>query len=688
MDSQVEVNTLDCAKSYLDNNKSFVIQGGAGSGKTETLKKLLEYMAENKPEKKIVCITHTNLAVEEIINRVGDQYTISTIHSFLHSLIKDYKKNIKTVIKELFILPKMIRVSKREDETENSYNKSEHNRYKKIHDKFANKLYQIKKENYKKAIGKREYDKNPELYNSKLNEDIENLNKDICSMIEERDYTDIKYNDTKFNSFKDITYGHDGLLDITDLLFKKYSLLKKIICDKYDYIFIDEYQDTRQDIISNFLSIAEKNSNFGICLFGDSMQAIYPDGIGKVDEFVAKGVIKYIPKSDNYRCSQQVIDIINTLRFDNIEQQVALKKKEDGSFETMEGRQGSFNVLYAVCDNKPSSRSSLQDKETYIKDLDKLISYAKTKVDKSKLLLLTNKAIAKKVGFPILYKIFDDRYVEIGDKIDEHLNYLQITDLCELCYYYSEKQYNKVINQIKKNGFILNSISDKEELRKKIDGILSGEYSITEALDMAFKFKLIKKSETYTNFLIKKEAFINDIEYDERYQEFKENYQQGLNTYTRIKHSISQITEKEFKELERKHKKEQFYCQLLSNTLKFKEAYQYYYYINEKTDYITMHKTKGSSINSVIVVMDEYFWNSEYDFSLIYLSHDEQMPKKVKSQKLIYVACSRAKTDLCCIRIIKSSEEEAFLQYFPRAEKVDLLGNEKEDLVHYEKNIC
>ncbi|MCT4618241.1 MAG: AAA family ATPase [Marinisporobacter sp.] len=671
MDSKV--NAVECAKLCLDNNESFVLQGGAGSGKTETLKELLEYMSRNKPEKRIVCITHTNLAVDEIINRVGNQYTISTIHSFLHSVIKDYKKNIKMIINELFTLPKMVRESKKEDETENDYKKREHAKYKKIYSKYADKLYQIRNKNCKKVIGKREYDKNPEVYNSQLNEGIEILNKEICVNIDQKDYNDIKYNDTKFNSLKDLTYGHDGLLDITNLLFNKYPLLKKIICDRYDYIFIDEYQDTREDIISNFLSITEENPNFSICLFGDSMQAIYPDGIGKVDNLVYKGAIRYIPKSDNYRCSPQVIDIINTLRFDDIEQEIAFKKIENGNLETLEDRQGSMNIIYAVCDKKPHSRSNFEEKEAYLKDLDKLIGHAQTKVNKSKLLLLTNKAIAEKVGFPTLYKIFDDRYVEIGDKIDENLKYLQIMELCELCYYFSEKQYNKIINKIKRNGFVLNSISDKEELSKNIKGLLSGEYSITEALDMAFEFKLIKKSESYINYLTRKEVFINAIGDDERYQEFKKNYQQGLNTHKRI-NTVSEIMEEEFKELERKYKKEQFYDYLFSNAIKFNETYAYHYYINEKTDYITMHKTKGSSIDSVIVVMDEYFWNSEYDFSLIYSNHDAELPKKAKSQKLIYVACSRAKTNLVCVRIIKDSEEEDFLKYFPQAEKVDLLA--------------
>lgn len=102
MDSRI--TPLDKIINCIKNNRNFVLQGGAGSGKTETLKQLLEFISEHYPEKKIACITHTNLAVDEIKSRVGDQYTISTIHSFLNSLTKDYKKNIQRVIYDIFKL--------------------------------------------------------------------------------------------------------------------------------------------------------------------------------------------------------------------------------------------------------------------------------------------------------------------------------------------------------------------------------------------------------------------------------------------------------------------------------------------------------------------------------------------------------------------------------------------------------
>lgn len=84
-----------------------------------------------------------------------------------------------------------------------------------------------------------------------------------------------------------------------------------------------------------------------------------------------------------------------------------------------------------------------------------------------------------------------------------------------------------------------------------------------------------------------------------------------------------------------------------------------------------MHKTKGTSIPSVIVVMEEYFWN-EYDFSLLYRPDGQKIEKQVNSQKLIYVACSRAKNNLVCVRILTASEVEPFKQVFPQSEEVTM----------------
>ena len=667
------ITPVEQAKICLKDGISFVLQGGAGSGKTESLKELLQYVSLNLPTKKLVCITHTNLAVEEIKSRVGDTYLVSTIHSFLHSLIKDYKKNIKSVFGQLFTIPNVIRKEMKEDETEAEYKTAEHTKYKKIHEKYEDKLYSICKEQCEKATGKREYDKNPEYYNNDLNQKIDQLNQKIIDIVSEVDCTKITYNETKFNSFRDMTYGHEGLLDLTNLLLNKYHVLRKIISDKYDYVFIDEYQDTRANIIKNLFDIAEHADNFSVCLFGDTMQAIYPDGVGNVDGYISKGDLLYIPIPDNFRCSHEVLDLINTLRLDDIKQKVALKCKPSGDFETMDERHGNVEILYAICDKKPTSIDDQQTKNAYLEDVDKLIKIAESKVQEHKVLLLTNKAIAKKVGFENLYRIFDERYIEVGERMDDYLKMIQITDLCQLFYNYVERKYNHVIKTIKQSGFVIRKIEDKKKLSDIINDFFVDDLSLQGALNLAFELKLLKKTDSYVRCIEKNNKFLNDAQNNSKYQEFKVYYLNGANTFNRIKDKLTFLSEEEFGELSDIFIKENFINQLFANETNFIEAISYFNYICEKTKYLTMHKTKGSSIDSVIVVIDEYFWNSEYNFKLLYLDEPKKKPIKEKTQKLIYVACSRARKNLICVKMLTQEEETAFCQRFPTAQKVNIL---------------
>ena len=127
----------------IDENISFVLQGGAGSGKTETLKDTLQYISQTYSNKNIACITHTNLAADEIRERVGDGYDISTIHSFINALIKDYKKNIHQVIFHLFELEEIVYLDITHYSDEKEQKKEEHEKYKKLYKKYASKLVTI-----------------------------------------------------------------------------------------------------------------------------------------------------------------------------------------------------------------------------------------------------------------------------------------------------------------------------------------------------------------------------------------------------------------------------------------------------------------------------------------------------------------------------------------------------------------
>lgn len=668
------INPLELCQDCMDKQMSFVLQGGAGSGKTESLKDLLLYLSVKNPSARVVCITHTNNAVQEIQERIGDRYFVSTIHAFLHGLIKDYKKNIQCVIPALYTVTKMERLELGDAENEKEYKKAEHERYKKVYNKFADKLYSVKNETCGKVTGKRDYDSNPYFYNNALNDQIDSLNEFINSIIEVSDHTKIHYNETKFESLRDLTYGHDGLLIIAHLLFESYPVLGKIIKDKYDYIFIDEYQDTKPEVIQDLLALAKQNDGdkkLTLCLFGDSMQAIYSDGIGSVNSYIDTGDLVLIPKADNYRCSYEVINLINDLRLDAIKQEVALAKLPTGEYQTKMERHGNVRILYSICDQRPNGFSSQEDKEKHSLRVDHLINEAKKDCEDAKILMLTNKAIAEKEGFKYLYKVFDDRYVEVSDRMDNYLKRIQISDICEICNFYREKNYNPIIKTIRSGGYVIHSLQDKAKLQNIIGKLLtSRNLSIYEAFQYAVSNKLIKPTEICQNTLNSNKKYIQELASNVQYQKFKKLHLDGMNTYIRIKDSFEVASEEEYDYFKNLYKKEIFIKTLFSQSIKFAEALNYSRYLNEGSDYITMHKTKGSSIDSVIVVMEEFYWN-EYDFSLLYTANSKQ-EKRENSQKLIYVACSRARKSLRCIRLLLEDEVKYFLKVFPGAIEVKL----------------
>lgn len=663
------ITAIDQCKKCIDEKRSFVLQGGAGSGKTESLKELLIYINQTNPQAKVMCITHTNVAVNEILSRTGNAYPVSTIHSFLNSLIKDYKKNIHTVIGELFFIPEFVAAEKTEDVSDKDYKKNEHERYKKAYEKYADKHYQTTHESVAKVAGKRDYDKDPDAFNKLLNDGIKIINNKIGEDIASKDYSKIGYNDTSFDNLKDLTFGHDGLLRVFNLLINKYPLLSKMIADRYDYIFIDEYQDTNADIVCDLIQVS-RNSELTLCLFGDSMQSIYSDGVGNVDDYIGDSLIS-ISKPDNYRCAYEIINFVNPLRLDGLKQEVAFKTNAKGEIETEESRHGFAKVLYSISEQKPTARSSEEEKSAYQSKIDTLIVKAKEYCSTAKILMLTNKAIAEKNHFKKLYKVFDDRYLDVGEQMEKYLSSIQVLEFCDICNAYLRGEYNALIKSIQSNGYAIRSLSDKKAISDLMASIVvNHDLSMWQAIELAAEKKLIKFSDSCINKIERERAFVEQYRTDEFYKKFKELYLAGNNTYPRIKDMIDIPSEDVFDDWESIYKRECFINELLSPDLKFVEALNYSKYLAEETEYITMHKTKGSSIQNVIVVMDEFFWN-EYKFSSLYSPEsDTNNNRVINSKKLIYVACSRAITGLICVKVLTPNEVEPFKTTFPQAEEI------------------
>ena len=92
------------------------------------------------------------------------------------------------------------------------------------------------------------------------------------------------------------------------------------------------------------------------------MQSIYNDGIGDVKKYIDDHTIEEIIKNDNFRCSKEVIDLLNSIRKD-LKQELALTKEQNES-----DRIGSVTIYYKLIDFVPKD-----NKEYYFSLIDECI---------------------------------------------------------------------------------------------------------------------------------------------------------------------------------------------------------------------------------------------------------------------------------------------------------------------------
>lgn len=101
--------TLSAMFSAIDNHKCFRLEAGAGAGKTYSLIEALKYIISRfgkaylKQNKRIACITYTNIAKDEINNRLDNHPAVyaETIHAFSWSILKNFQKEMRRYIPEI-----------------------------------------------------------------------------------------------------------------------------------------------------------------------------------------------------------------------------------------------------------------------------------------------------------------------------------------------------------------------------------------------------------------------------------------------------------------------------------------------------------------------------------------------------------------------------------------------------------
>ncbi|WP_134091143.1 UvrD-helicase domain-containing protein [Olivibacter sp. XZL3] len=571
----------------IDEGRNFLLSGGAGSGKTYSLVSVIRQVIAENPTVKVACMTYTNAAVKEIEERVNHKnLNVSTIHDFLWDNIKHFQKELKEAIISL-----------------------------------AN------------------------------NEDVGKISIDDANPIPEN-YFDILPDGIQYKEFVRLREGiisHDELLIVANYLFEKYPKLSSIVKDKYKFIFIDEYQDTNKAVVDTFLAHFKKSERKNIIgFFGDAMQSIYEDGIGNLDEYKGDGVdaVNEIPKKQNRRNPQLVINLANKLRTDGITQEPSTDPNAPNMVEGVV-KQGTVLFLH-------SNDGDINKVEKF---LEENYSWNFNNSKETKELNLTHNLIAGKAGFRTLMDIYDDDPVlGLKSEILEKIKYNKKNNRPEI-EINEDDTFDAVVDrfqlknrqrQLKKDILLADPVKAElyNQLKDRPFSEVRKMYLSKDALiddkkqDENDESKKGSKRDNLIKHLFKIQTNIS-LYQNKRYNEFlratdyrfmvvsiakkrelKENIESLINVGDKtIEDIITEANERgiciiDDKLLDFKEKKEYLYNRV--KEVKFSEFQKLYEYLEGQTPFSTQHKTKGAEFDNVLVVLDNGGWNN-YNFGNLFL---------------------------------------------------------------------
>lgn len=222
----------------------------------------------DNPKDNILCITYTKRAADELSKGIlSKNVYIGTIHSFLHFFLKPYFAHQD--ILELYFEVYGAQISERIDNKDQKESIAESNA------------------RYIEKYGKLDYDM--------VRNNIKVLS----------------YNESPFSSLYYGGLSHDDLISFSKAIFNRYPVIKKRMTSKYQFIFIDEYQDTMSDVLKIFFESVH-NTKTKLFLFGDRMQQIYKNYDGSFEEnFELFDTTKAL--TTNYRSAKNIVDILNNI---------------------------------------------------------------------------------------------------------------------------------------------------------------------------------------------------------------------------------------------------------------------------------------------------------------------------------------------------------------------------------------
>ncbi len=621
------LEALQCIK----NGENFILEGGAGSGKTYSLISLINALTEEFPDIKIVCITYTNNAVAEILSRIeNENIWVSTIHEFIWALIRKYQNEIKNILVELI-----------NDDNEKNFKKPK---------------------DFSEDLISEEY--------------FENL------YVDYDEYYSVTPNDENI-----VKISHDHILIVAEKMFGKYKKIADILKDIADCIFVDEYQDTSPlvaDILLKHLEQSDKKNVIGF--FGDSMQSIYDDGVGNLNQYNLTKIVK----TQNRRNPRVVIEVANKFRDDDIEQ----RPSEDINAPNMENgtiREGSIKFLYGTEINDFIS----------VKGKNIFESWDFSDGKQTKELRLTHKYNAEMTGFKDLYDLYNADLITklisgIKKKIDK--GNLDCNKTLGEIALEVKPTYNKVelLDQINGNEIyqsiysVLEDMSWEEAYEKcritkeslmsyKLNG-MSGRYEAN-----SYRDRILRRLDILEEIIELYEAnrfndFLRITKFSIHNRNDKICLKQAIDyLVSEDNQTIENVLK--FAEVKGLLKEDELFSDYISNKgfylwerikkITFNQYRKSVLYLKEFSPICTQHSVKGSEYDNVLLVL-ESDWN-KYDFRTLFGKGSPNSNVQKRTKKLFYVCITRSKKNLIIYMPTYDSDIlEKAKEYFGEENVIDL----------------
>ena len=601
--TKLEKEVLE-ALQCIENGENFILEGGAGSGKTYSLISLITALTEKSPDIRIVCITYTNNAVAEILSRIeNENLWVSTIHEFIWSLIKKYQSEIKDILVDL------------------------------INDEEVRKFK--KPSNYEEEFISRNY--------------FEDF------------YVDYdEYYSVTPNAENIVTISHDHILIVAEKMFEKYKKISDILKDIADCIFVDEYQDTSPLVAEILLRhLKQSNKKNVIGFFGDSMQSIYDDGVGDLKQYSLTRIVKL----QNRRNPKVIMEVANKFRDDDIRQAPSedanapnMKNgvvidgcikflygtatdvtdciKEKNIFETWDFSDGKQTKELRLTHKFNAQMAGFQDLyELYNNDLIiKLINKIKEKTDKGE---LDNTQTLNTLALELNPK-YNKR--DLLDQINEDNRYSTI--------------YNLLKNMSWEDVYSKSKISKESLMSYKFNG-MSGKYETN-----SYRDRILRRLDILNEIIeFYEENRINDFL---RITKFSIR---DKNDKIRIKQTINYLVREDdktigsvltFSEAQGLLKEDELFSDYILNrgfylwerikNIPFIQYRRSIFYLKEFSPICTQHSVKGSEYDNVLLILESN-WN-KYDFRTLFGKGSSNPNVRLRTKKLFYVCITRAKKNL------------------------------------------